>query len=118
MACCVARARERTLLFLTSPALWPAWPFLPVVRRTRGREELGVVLDARTAQLTGYSATVFLTLCGAPHKVTYADWLIRQTLLDLLSRPLGFSSRSLGLLGLWTPHNQECSRRRTTCGRA
>ena len=59
MACCVARARERTLLFLTSPALWPAWPFLPVVRRTRGREELGVVFDARAAGLTGYSATVF-----------------------------------------------------------
>ena len=61
MACCVARARERTLLFLTNPALWPAWPFLPVVRRTRGREELGVVFDARAAGLTGYSATVFLT---------------------------------------------------------
>ncbi len=59
MACCVARARERTLLFLTNPALWPAWPFLPVVRRTRGREELGVVFDARAAGLTGYSATVF-----------------------------------------------------------
>ena len=43
------------------PALWPAWPFLPVVRRTRGREELGVVFDARAAGLTGYSATVFLT---------------------------------------------------------
>ena len=61
MACCVARARERTLLFLTNPALWPAWPFLPVVRRTRGREELGVVFDARAAGLTGYSATVFVT---------------------------------------------------------
>ncbi len=61
MACCVARARERTLLFLTSPALWPAWPFLPVVRRACGREELGVVFDARAAGLTGYSATVFLT---------------------------------------------------------
>ncbi len=60
MACCVARARERTLLFLTNPALWPAWPFLPVVRRTRGREELGVVFDARAAGLTGYSATVFV----------------------------------------------------------
>jgi hypothetical protein len=49
------------VLFLATPALWPAWPFLPVVRRTRGREELGVVFDARSAQLTGYSATVFLT---------------------------------------------------------
>lgn len=56
-----ARARERTVLFLSAPALWPHWPFLPVVRRTRGREELGVVFDARAAGLTGYSATVFLT---------------------------------------------------------
>ena len=55
-----ARARDRTVLFLSNPALWPCWPFLPVVRRTRGREELGVVFDARTARLTGYSATVFL----------------------------------------------------------
>ena len=53
--------RDRTVLFLTTPALWPMWPFLPVVRRTRGQEELGVVFDARAAQLTGYSATVFLT---------------------------------------------------------
>ena len=55
------RARDRTVLFLSSPALWPAWPFLPVVRRTRGREELGVAFDARSARLTGYSATVFVT---------------------------------------------------------
>lgn len=60
MARCVARPRGRTLLFLTTPALWPAWPFLPVVRR-RGGEELGVVFDARAAGLTGYSATVVLT---------------------------------------------------------
>jgi hypothetical protein len=52
-------SRERTVLFLFAPALWPQWPFLPVVRRTNGREELGVVFDARTTQLTGYSATVF-----------------------------------------------------------
>ena len=49
------------MLFLSTPALWPHWPFLPVVRRTRGHEELGVVFDARAAGLTGYSATVFLT---------------------------------------------------------
>ena len=61
MATCARRARERTLLFLTTPALWPAWPFLPVVRRTRGAEELGVVFDARAAGLTGFSATVFRT---------------------------------------------------------
>ena len=38
--------RLRTVLFLASPVLWPAWPFLPVVRRARGSEELGVVFDA------------------------------------------------------------------------
>ncbi|MBP3956875.1 hypothetical protein J8F10_16510 [Gemmata sp. G18] len=53
--------RDRTLLVLTAPVLWPHWPFLPVVRRTRGTEELGLVFDARTARLTGYSATVFRT---------------------------------------------------------
>ena len=55
--------RERAVLFLTTPALWSNWPFLPVVRRHPGREEdLGVVFDARRAAgLTGYSATVFLT---------------------------------------------------------
>src|SRR5688572_32195573 len=36
-------------------------PFLPVVRRTRGGEELGVVFDARSARLVGFRATVFLT---------------------------------------------------------
>ena len=61
MATCARRARERTLLFLTTPALWPMWPFLPVVRRTRGAEELGVVFDSRAAGLTGFSATVFRT---------------------------------------------------------
>ena len=61
MATGVRHARERTLLFLTTPALWPAWPFLPVVRRTRGAEELGVVFDSRAAGLTGFSATVFRT---------------------------------------------------------
>ncbi len=61
MARCVGCARERTVLFLSAPALWPHWPFLPVVRRARGRDELGVVFDARAAGLTGYSATVFFT---------------------------------------------------------
>jgi hypothetical protein len=52
--------RARHLLFLTTPALWPAWPFLPLVRRAAGAEELGVLFDARGAcGLLGYSATVF-----------------------------------------------------------
>src|SRR5205823_4727894 len=55
------RARDRTVLFLTTPALWAHWPFLPLVRRKDGHEELGVAFDARAAQLTGYSATVFFT---------------------------------------------------------
>ena len=68
MASSVAHARDRTVLFLSTPALWPAWPFLPVVRRTRGREELGVVFDARGAcDLTGYSASViFCNLFDLP----------------------------------------------------
>src|SRR4051812_26794983 len=50
----------RHLRHITTPALWPAWPFLPLVRRSRGRVELGVLFDARGATgLTGYSATVF-----------------------------------------------------------
>jgi len=50
----------RHLLFVTTPALWPAWPFLPVVRAARGAAELGLMFDARgVAGLTGYSATVF-----------------------------------------------------------
>lgn len=59
MSTCARCARERTVLLLTTPALWPAWPFLPLVRRTRGVEELGVVFDARAAGLTGLSATVY-----------------------------------------------------------
>ena len=60
MTSCADRARHRTVLMVSTPALWPAWPFLPVVRRTSGTEELGVVFDARHAcGLTGYSATVF-----------------------------------------------------------
>lgn len=59
MATRTRSSRERTVLYLSNPALWPHWPFLPVVRRSHGVEELGVVFDARAAQLTGYSSTVF-----------------------------------------------------------
>ena len=63
MTRCTNRGLDRTVFFLSRPVLWPAWPFLPVVRRRPGqREELGVVFDARAVcDLTGYSATVFLT---------------------------------------------------------
>lgn len=50
----------RQLRFLTTPALWPAWPFLPLVRRSVGRLELGLRFDALgAAGLTGFSATAF-----------------------------------------------------------
>jgi hypothetical protein len=53
-------ARHR--LTLATPASWPVWPFLPVVRRTGGVEELGVAFDAfGLCRLPGHSATVFLT---------------------------------------------------------
>jgi hypothetical protein len=55
-------ARNRTLFFLTHPDRWPLWPFLPVVRRRGGEEELGVLYDAlRARDLPGYSCTIFLT---------------------------------------------------------
>ena len=51
----------RHALFIRTPALWPAWPFLPLIRRTGATEELGLLFDAwGVAGLTGYSATVFL----------------------------------------------------------
>jgi hypothetical protein len=56
------RERLRNLLFLGRPALWPAWPFLPLMRRRPGRaEECGLLYDALHASgLAGLSATVFL----------------------------------------------------------
>ena len=51
----------RHLLFVTTPALWPAWPFLPVTRSAGGAVDLGLLFDARgVCGLTGYSAAVFL----------------------------------------------------------
>ena len=50
----------RHVLVVSTPALWPAWPFLPVVRRTVGCEEYGLLFDAMgTSSKTGYSATVW-----------------------------------------------------------
>jgi hypothetical protein len=28
--------RSRNVTIMASPALWPAWPYLPLVRRTKG----------------------------------------------------------------------------------
>lgn len=59
MTSLVGSARDRTALFLATPAWWPAWPFLPVVRRSKGHLELGVVIDSRSLGITGRSATVY-----------------------------------------------------------
>jgi hypothetical protein len=60
--CAAASERRRNLLFLRGPSLWPAWPYLPVVRRGRAEEpECGLVYDFRgTSGRTGYSAAVLL----------------------------------------------------------
>jgi hypothetical protein len=57
------QATQRNLLFLSTPSLWPVWPFLPVMRRQPGKvEEYGVLYDCWTkAGRPGYRATVFLT---------------------------------------------------------
>lgn len=52
----------RHRLVMATPDSWPVWPFLPVVRRTGGVEELGVLFDALgSLRLPGYSATVWFT---------------------------------------------------------
>jgi hypothetical protein len=51
---------QRNLLFLTTPRLWPDWPFLPLVRRTPPGEDLGLLYDCLSLDgRTGFSATVF-----------------------------------------------------------
>ncbi|MFO0806435.1 MAG: hypothetical protein U0791_25300 [Gemmataceae bacterium] len=51
----------RQLLFLTTPALWSTWPFLPLVRRTGAEEEHGLLFDPMgELSKTGLSTTVFL----------------------------------------------------------
>jgi len=59
MTSSVLSARDRSVWFIGTPALWPAWPFLPVVRRGKEHLELGVMLDSRSLGLTGLSATVY-----------------------------------------------------------
>lgn len=52
----------RHRLVMATSSTWPVWPFLPVIRRTNGLDELGVLFDALHAcGQTGFSATVFLT---------------------------------------------------------
>jgi hypothetical protein len=56
-------ATSRDLLYFATPALWPTWPFLAVIRRhADGEEDYGVLYDCwSAARRPGYSATVFLT---------------------------------------------------------
>lgn len=58
------RAGPRDLQFFAEPALWPKWPFLPVIRPAvdGSGTEYGVLYDARNASCRyGYSTTVWLT---------------------------------------------------------
>jgi hypothetical protein len=52
----------RDLFFFREPTLWPAWPYLPLVRRRPdGVTDLGVLYDfAHTSGRTGYGCAVFL----------------------------------------------------------
>jgi hypothetical protein len=54
--------RVRNLLFLSTPRLWPVYPFLPLIRRKEGGEEdCGVLYDVYGLKgVTGYGATVFM----------------------------------------------------------
>jgi hypothetical protein len=58
----IAQERRRNLLILTTPELWPTWPFLPIMRKRPGCEqEYGVLCDLmHFSGRTGFSATVFL----------------------------------------------------------
>ena len=87
---------RRNLLFISSPALWTNWPFLPLVRRKPGQEqEYGVMFDAMTAcDLPGFSASVFITnmfampatldqfidlpreVFDSPEEIEAADWRV------------------------------------------
>jgi len=54
------RERGRNLLSPSSPRPWPAYPFVPVVRRTGEGEECGPPTDpAGLFGLSGYGPTVF-----------------------------------------------------------
>ena len=53
--------RRRNLLFMCDPRLWPAWPFLPLVRRHRGTDDpdCGLLCDLEgLLGLAGYRCTV------------------------------------------------------------
>src|SRR6516225_5256099 len=66
------RERTRNLLFLSTPRLWPVWPFLPVIRRRPGcDDECGVLYDVFGLKGTpGYAATVLQHLPAADGRAT------------------------------------------------
>ena len=55
-------AGPRDIYYFTHPERWPAWPFLPVVRRhAGGATDCGLLYDFRgTGGPTGFSSTVFV----------------------------------------------------------
>ena len=90
-----ADVRARTLYFLRNRKEWNHWPFLPVVRRSSGTEELGVVFDCFAAGgPAGYSCTVWATnlfllprrldqflmlpkeVFDVPEELTKAGWVV------------------------------------------
>ena len=54
--------RARNLLFLSTPSLWPFWPYLPLILRRPGKEEeCGLLCDVlKLTGASGFSATVFM----------------------------------------------------------
>jgi hypothetical protein len=54
--------RQRHLLFMTQPSLWPVWPLLPLIRRKPGGDQdEGLLYDVfHKNGRGGYSATVWL----------------------------------------------------------
>jgi hypothetical protein len=60
------QAGPRDLLYFATPALWPCWPFLPLVRPRPGvallDSECGVLCDLAGLGGTGHRFTVFLGL--------------------------------------------------------
>jgi hypothetical protein len=71
------RERERHLLYLSSPHLWPVYPFLPVIR-CAGELAFGLLCDVKGVYgLYGYGSTVFLTNLN----------VLPQTLPEFLALP-------------------------------
>jgi len=56
------KATLRDRLLFATPALWPTWPFLPVIRhKDGGGYDCGLMCDANVLfGVTGYSSSVFL----------------------------------------------------------